>query len=50
MGPVRQGVSAVMCSDFSLLARLGGWACGASLTHARGGAPDLVNKVQPKLR
>ena len=50
MGLVRQGVSAMVCSDFSLLTHLRGWACRATLTHARGGALDLASKVEPKLR
>ena len=50
MGLVREGVSVVVCSDFSLLARLVGWTRGAKLTHAGSGAPDSVNKVEPKLR
>ena len=50
LGLVREGVSVVVCSDFSLLARLVGWTRGATLTHARSGAPDSVNKVEPKLR
>ena len=50
LGLVREGVSVVVCSDFSLFARLVGWTRGATLTHARSGAPDLVNKVKPKLR
>ena len=50
LGLVRQGVSAVVCSDFSLLTRLRRWACRATLTHAKGGALDLASKVEPKLR
>ena len=50
LGLVRQGVSAMVCSDFSLLTHLRGWACRATLTHARGGALDLASKVEPKLR
>ena len=50
LGLVREGMSVVVCSDFSLLVRLVGWTCRATLTHAWSGAPDLVNKVEPKLR
>ena len=50
LGLVREGMSVVVCSDFSLLVRLVGWTCRATLTHAWSGAPDLVNKVKPKLR
>ena len=50
LGLVGEGVSVVVCSDFSLLARLVGWTRGATLTHARSGEPDSVNKVELKLR